>query len=101
MAGLHEMITLVRAPACALCGVDGNLTHGAHGVFVNDRRVVSRWQLTVGDGPTTGLGADLIGSDTARFVTVLDALGDSGADPTVWLDRRRARPPWCRARERR
>ena len=87
---LHELVTVVAAPALVLSDPDGQLTGaGAGGVYLADRRVLSRLAVTVdGAGPAPVRGQST-GTATARFVGVLRHLGDPGPDPTVFLERDR------------
>jgi glycogen debranching enzyme len=91
---LHELVTVVAAPALVLSGTDGQLTgDGADGVYLADRRVLSRLAVTVdGHGPVPVRGRST-GTATARFVGVVRHLGDPGPDPTVFLERDRTVSP--------
>jgi glycogen debranching enzyme len=91
---LHQLVTVVAAPALVLSDADGQLTgQGAGGVYLADRRVLSRLAVVV-DGhepaPVRGQSTD---TTTARFVGVVRHLGDPGADPTVFLERDRTVSP--------
>ncbi|HEY7045810.1 MAG TPA: glycogen debranching N-terminal domain-containing protein [Jatrophihabitantaceae bacterium] len=90
---LHELISVVRAPGQALSGPDAQIrAEGAQGVFVGDRRILSRLLVTLDGAEPAPLRADARG-DTARFVATARGLGDPGTDPTVLVHReRRARP---------
>lgn len=87
---LHDLVIALRAPAMAMSGTDGQVDgSGAEGFYVADRRVLSRFLVTVdGVPPAPVLGAS-IGADGARFLGVVRELGDTGPDPTVFVDRYR------------
>lgn len=87
---LHELIAAVRAPSMALCNRDGQIVGaGVAGIYLGDRRIVSRSVLTVdGDEPTAVVG-ELDGASATRSVSIARSLGDVGADPTVWVQRLR------------
>ncbi|HEY6749584.1 MAG TPA: glycogen debranching N-terminal domain-containing protein [Mycobacteriales bacterium] len=91
---LHELVTVVAAPALVLSDPDGQVTGtGASGVYLADHRVLSRLVVTVdGAGPVPVRGQST-GTGTARFVGVLRHLGDPGPDPTVFLERDRTVSP--------
>ena len=91
---LHELVTVVAAPALVLSDPDGQISGaGAGGVYLADRRVLSRLVVTVdGAGPAPVRGQST-GTATARFVGVLRHLGDPGPDPTVFLERDRTVSP--------
>ncbi|HEV7655965.1 MAG TPA: glycogen debranching N-terminal domain-containing protein [Mycobacteriales bacterium] len=90
---LHELVTVVAAPALVLSEPDGQLTAPASGVYLADHRVLSRLVVTV-DGhepaPVRGQSTD---TATARFVGVARHLGDEGPDPTVFVERDRTVSP--------
>ena len=91
---LHELVTVVAAPTVVLSGQDGQLTGaGATGVFLGDRRVLSRLVVTVDGRAPAAVAGDSTGAGTARFVGVVRHLGDPGADPTVVLERDRTVRP--------
>ncbi|HEY0166066.1 MAG TPA: glycogen debranching N-terminal domain-containing protein [Jatrophihabitans sp.] len=86
---LHELLVCVAAPALALTDPDGQLRDGgAQGVYLADRRILSRSVLTVAGAELAPISAEPVGSGGARSVSVARGLGDPGADPTVWIERR-------------
>jgi glycogen debranching enzyme len=87
---LHELLACVRAPALALTAPDGQLQDGVQGVYVTDRRILSRSVLTVAGAELAPISGELAGSSATRSVSVVRGLGDPGADPTVWVERCRA-----------
>ncbi len=91
---LHELVTVVAAPALVLSDPDGQLTGaGAGGVYLADRRVLSRLVVTVDGAAPAPVRGQSTGTATARFVGVVRQLGDPGADPTVFLERDRTVRP--------
>ncbi|MEO6502400.1 MAG: glycogen debranching N-terminal domain-containing protein [Jatrophihabitantaceae bacterium] len=88
---LHELIASVAAPALALTDPDGQLRDsGVRGVYLADRRILSRSVLTVAGAELAAISGEPVGSSGSRSVSVARGLGDPGADPTVWVERRRA-----------
>jgi hypothetical protein len=77
MTSLDDLVTLVRAPAFALSEKSGSVDGGLCGVYVDDRRVLSRCVLTVGDRPVTPSAHQVPSADTATFLGV--AGGVAGA----------------------
>jgi len=91
---LHELVTVVAAPALALSGPDGQLTGaGATGVYLGDRRVLSRLVVTVDGREPVSVRGQPTGTADARFVGVARHLGDPGPDPTVVVERDRTAMP--------
>jgi hypothetical protein len=78
---LHELVTVVAAPGVALSESDGQLTGaGATGVYLADRRVLSRLVVGVDVQQLAPVGGQSTGTATARFVGVARHLGDPGPD---------------------
>jgi glycogen debranching enzyme len=91
---LHELVTVVAAPGVALSESDGQLTGaGATGVYLADRRVLSRLVVGVDGQQLAPVGGQSTGTATARFVGVARHLGDPGPDPTVFVERDRTISP--------
>jgi glycogen debranching enzyme len=88
-APLHEHITCVAAPAIWLSPRSGQLAGGVDGLYVADRRVLSRLVVTVGGVRPLPLTAGRRGAAGARFVAV--AAGDP--DPTLTVERIRTVTP--------
>jgi glycogen debranching enzyme len=86
---LHDLVTVLRAPGVALSGQDGQIRSGVHGVFSCDRRLISTLAVAVDGHEATGVRATSRGPGRVRFLGVLRELGDTGADPTVTLQRDR------------
>jgi hypothetical protein len=88
---LHELLACVRAPALALADPDGQLRgSGVQGIYLADRRILSRSVLTVAGAELAPISGELAGSSALRSVSIVRGLGDPGADPTVWIERRLA-----------
>lgn len=86
---LHELSVCVDGNVTALSGPSGDMTgDGAHGVYVDDRRVVSVLQVALGDEPVAPVARSSSGSRSG-FVASARHLGDDGPDPTVELHRHR------------
>ena len=84
---LHDLTIIVHGNATALSAADGELRpDSAHGLFVDDERLLSRLELTV-SGQTPSLVASEAGGATAEFFGAARGLGDVGADPTVEIRR--------------
>jgi glycogen debranching enzyme len=90
---LHEHLTCVAAPATWLSRASGQLVDGVDGLYVDDRRLVSRLVVTVDGRQPEPVSARSTGARSARFVGVVRELGDGGPDPTVLLVRRREAAP--------
>ena len=87
---LHDLQTTVRAPVFGLSGTGGALSgHGVAGVFADDRRVLSVSDLTLSGARLVPIAGELDGADATRSVLVARGLGEDGADPAVWIERRR------------
>jgi glycogen debranching enzyme len=87
---LHDLVCTVRAPAVVLSAADGQIrSHGVQGGYVADRRVLSRFEVTVDGEQPTPISSEIQGGARARFTAIPRGLGDRGADPTVVLTRSR------------
>ncbi|WP_288797463.1 glycogen debranching N-terminal domain-containing protein [uncultured Arsenicicoccus sp.] len=85
---LHELELAVHGNATALSTHDGTMGAPGTGVFVDDRRVVSRLAV-LADGQTGDLvTSSSVGQET-QVLTSLRHLGTPGPDPTVELRRTR------------
>lgn len=73
---LHEHITCVAAPAVWLSPRSGQLTGGADGLYVADRRVLSTLVVTVGGASPEPLAAGLRSAGRARFLAAVPRAGD-------------------------
>ncbi|GAA4627466.1 glycogen debranching N-terminal domain-containing protein [Actinoallomurus vinaceus] len=71
---LHEHLTCVAAPAIWLSPPGGQLTGGGDGLYVADRRVLSRLVLTIDGTEPEPVDAVRVGADGARFTAVLGDL---------------------------
>ncbi len=92
---LHDHVTCVAAPTLFTSPADGELRGDqpsrVDGLYVADRRVLSRLSITLGDEPVAPVHAGLLTARTARFLGVARALGDPDSpDPTVVVERHRS-----------
>lgn len=86
---LHELSIVVDGNATALSAQSGDMEAGtAHGLFVDDRRVLSSLVLEV-DGERPSPVAGRASGATGAYSASARALGDAGADPTVQVVRER------------
>ncbi|MDR6864626.1 glycogen debranching N-terminal domain-containing protein [Phycicoccus sp. 3266] len=86
---LHDLAITVRGNVTALSGEDGQLLPGtAHGLYVDDERVLSGLRVTVG-GDEPSLVAGEARAGRAQFLSSARDLGNPGADPTVEVRRSR------------
>ncbi|WP_345364415.1 glycogen debranching N-terminal domain-containing protein [Actinoallomurus liliacearum] len=83
-SSLHEHLTCVAAPALWLSPPSGQLTGGADGLYVADRRVLSRLVVTLDGAEPAPVDATLVGADGARFTA---ALGDLTVERTRTVGR--------------
>jgi len=91
---LHDLLCAVRAPAIVLCGQDGAIIgEGVEGAYVNDLRVLSTSTLAVAGATLAPVLGEFTAADTTRSILIARGLGDPGADPTVWVQRRRELAP--------
>ena len=73
---MHHLFTSVRAPALALSRRDGDIYGGPCGVFVGDRRIISRCTVTVDGTRLVALAAQSLPRGRARFVGTPPTLDD-------------------------
>ena len=86
---LHELSIIVDGNATALCDRTGDMLAGtSHGLYVDDRRILSVLRLEVGDEPPAAVAARASGA-VSEFASAARGLGDRGADPTVEVLRMR------------
>ncbi|WP_433173001.1 glycogen debranching N-terminal domain-containing protein [Actinoallomurus sp. CA-150999] len=71
---LQDHLTCVAAPAIWLSPPGGQLTGGADGLYVADRRVLSRLVLTLDGAEPEPVDATPLGADGARFTAKLGDL---------------------------
>lgn len=89
---LHDLTVALAAPTAVLSGADGQIRDddgGVQGVLHSDVRVLSRARLQVDGADPVALAGGLDGADAARFTALVRSLGDTGADPTVRVERSR------------
>ncbi|WP_433084201.1 glycogen debranching N-terminal domain-containing protein [Dactylosporangium sp. CA-052675] len=68
---VHEHLTCVAAPATWLSPPSGTLSGGADGLYVEDRRVLSHWRVTVDGAEPAVSEAYRTGAASARCSAVL------------------------------
>ncbi len=86
---LHELAICVDGNTTALSDRTGQIdATGAQGLFVDDRRVVSRLHVQLGDVPSFHVASASRG-DRSQFWSSARHLGTPGADPTVEVHRTR------------
>jgi glycogen debranching enzyme len=86
---LHEHVTCVRAPALWISPAHGDLRGGVDGLYVADRRALSRLRVTVDGAPGTPLSAGSVSAWHARFTAVAPVPDDPSPDPTTLCERDR------------
>ncbi|WP_194927040.1 glycogen debranching N-terminal domain-containing protein [Catenulispora pinisilvae] len=87
---LQDLQTTVAAPVFGLSQPGGTLPGaGVAGVFADDRRVLSVSEITLSGARLAPIAGELDGADATRSVLVARGLGEDGADPAVWVERRR------------
>ena len=85
---LHDQLVCVRAPAVIVNPPSGQLTAtAAAGIYLGDRRILSRSELTVSGTQPVPVLAESTGPGSARFVSVVRGLG--ATDPTLTVTRTR------------
>lgn len=85
---LHELVVTTCAPATSSSDRRGDMGAAGTGLFVDDRRVLSRWGLTLGaESPAAVVASG--GGSQAEFLTAARRTGSPGPDPTVHLRRTR------------
>jgi glycogen debranching enzyme len=71
---VHEYLTCVAAPATWLSPPSGQLTGGVDGLYVSDRRVLSRLRVTLGGAEPVPVDAVLHGGAGALFTATAGTL---------------------------
>ncbi len=90
---LHDRVICLAAPAIWVSSPSGQLSDAADGVYVADRRVLSRLEARVAGEQPAAVGGGLTNARQARFVGVVRPLGDPSPDPTVSCERERHATP--------
>lgn len=85
---LHDLEICVHGNLTCLSDRAGNLAAPATGLYVDDRRVLSRLVLTCDGRPLVTLAAESRGGRT-EVLQIARHLGADGPDPTVEIRRRR------------
>ncbi|MGH8791963.1 MAG: glycogen debranching N-terminal domain-containing protein [Stackebrandtia sp.] len=90
---LHDRVICLALPALWTSAADGQLGDGPDGVYVADRRVLSRLRVRVDGASPDHIVGGRVSARRARFVGVVRDHGDDSPDPTVTCERDRlARP---------
>lgn len=85
---LHDLEIAAHGNLTCVADRSGDLDSPGTGLFVDDRRVLTRWRLTAdGEGPVR-VSAHSSGART-QVVSVARNLGDEGPDPTIEVHRSR------------
>lgn len=91
---LVDAVVAVRAPALAISGWDGQILERnargyttAHGYYDQDRRILSRAELTVDGEVPEYLGHRLLGATTSKHVSAVRTSLDPTPDPVIQVER--------------
>lgn len=90
---LHDRVLAVAGPSVWLSAASGQLTGGVDGLYVADRRALSRLEARVFGEPPEPISGGFASASSARFVGVVRGLGDPSPDPTVTCVRDRTALP--------
>jgi hypothetical protein len=85
---LHDLEIAAHGNLTCLSDRSGDLDSPGTGLYVDDRRVLTRWALTADDERPVRVAAHSSGA-TTRVIAVARNLGEEGPDPTVEVHRRR------------
>ncbi len=85
---LHDLEIATHGNLTCVADRSGDLDSPGTGLFVDDRRVLTRWTLTADDHRPVRVAAHSSGAVT-RVMSVARNLGDEGPDPTIEVHRRR------------
>src|SRR5579871_2083597 len=81
---LNGLVAAVAAPSVALSGADGQMRGaGAHGLYVDDVRILHQLVVRVEGEEPVAVGCELIGGRHNRFDSVVFNAGIPRIDPTV------------------
>ncbi|HEX2419214.1 MAG TPA: glycogen debranching N-terminal domain-containing protein [Micromonosporaceae bacterium] len=90
---LHDRVLCLASPALWISAPSGQLTGGVDGLYVADRRVLSRLEVRVAGKAPEPISGGLVSASQARFVGVVRELGGPRPDPTVTCEREREVTP--------
>jgi glycogen debranching enzyme len=90
---LHDRVLCLASPALWISPSSGQLTGGVDGLYVSDRRVLSRLEVRVAGTAPDPISGGLLSARKARFVGVVRELGGPRPDPTVTCERDREVTP--------
>ena len=85
---LHDLEIAAHGNLTCVADRTGDLDSPGTGLFVDDRRVLTRFTLTADDERPVRVSAHSSGA-TTRVLSVARHLGDEGPDPTIEVHRRR------------
>ena len=85
---LHDLEIAAHGNLTCVGDRSGDLDSPGTGLYVDDRRVLTRWALTADDERPVRVAAHSSGA-TTRVLAVARNLGDEGPDPTIEVHRRR------------
>ena len=85
---LHDLEIAAHGNLTCVSDRTGDLDSPGTGLFVDDRRVLTRFTLTADDERPVRVSAHSSGA-TTRVLSVARHLGDEGPDPTIEVHRRR------------
>jgi glycogen debranching enzyme len=88
-SGAMDEIVCVERDSFCLSAASGQVVDGGdHGLFIQDTRVLSRFEVTINGREPAALTGALVGGGAARFCS--SSFGaDRTSDPTLFIDRRR------------
>src|SRR6188508_2854964 len=87
---VHRLAACVRAPSATLSSHDGDVrAEGAHGFYLGDRRLLSRFVLRVGGRPLEVVGHEQTGPATLVVRAVVRDGTEPSPDPRLLLTRTR------------
>jgi glycogen debranching enzyme len=85
---LHDLEIAAHGNLTCVADRSGDLDSPGTGLFVDDRRVLTRWSLTADGERPVRVSAHSSGA-TTRVMSVARNLGDEGPDPTIEVHRDR------------
>jgi hypothetical protein len=87
---LHDLLVCLQAPTQAWSGLDGQIrSHGAHGVYEGDVRVLTQARLSLAGVEPDALMSATDGPGSVVIVSIARDVDDPTRDPTVRVERRR------------
>ena len=87
---VHRLVSCVHAPSATLSDADGEVSgEGAQGFFLGDRRLLSRWALSVNSRALEVLSSEIVSPDSLVTTAVARDGSESSPDPRLVLERTR------------